>query len=389
MAIKKALLPRSAGIVAALLLGATSATAQDKGALPDQIAWTAYDVGSAGYNQSVAIGGALKNELGVDLRVLPGKNDISRQIPLRQGRVQFSATGVGGSYLAQEGVFDFASKDWGPQEVRVLMSSNGGALVSMAAAADAGIESMADLKGKRVAWVVGSPALNENVRALLAFANLTFDDVELVEFGGYRASWEGVINGQVDAVNGLSAAGIAFQLEASPRGITWPKVTHSDTAGWERLHAKAPFFVPKMGTAGAGMSPEDPVEGAGYPIPVLITYAEQDEEMVYSMTKAMVELFPNYEGAAPGINGWALDRQTFDWAVPYHAGAVRYFKEIGAWSDAFEAHNNGLIERQGVLKEAWEAFVAEDVADDEFEAAWMAARNAALTTAGMDPVYQP
>lgn len=378
-----------AGVALATSLMFGQALAQERGALPDQIAWTAYDVGSAGYNQSVAIGGALKNALGVDLRVLPGKNDISRQIPLRQGRVQFSATGVGGSYLAQEGVFDFASPDWGPQEVRVLLSSNGGALVSMAAAADAGINSLEDLKGKRVAWVVGSPALNENVRALLAFANLTFDDVELVEFGGYRASWEGVINGQVDAVNGLSAAGIAFQLEASPRGITWPKVTHTDEEGWERLHAKAPFFVPKMGTAGAGMSADAPVEGAGYPIPVLISYAEQDAEVVYSMTKAMIDLFPSYKGAAPGINGWALERQTLNWAVPYHDGAIRVFKEIGVWNDELQAHNDGLIERQSVLKAAWENFVATEPAADTFEAEWMKARSAALSAAGMDPVYQP
>ena len=72
--------------------------------LPTTLTWTAYDVGSGGYNQAVAIGNALKNKLGIDLRVLPGKNDVSRNIPLRDGRVPFSANGVGGSYLAQEGV---------------------------------------------------------------------------------------------------------------------------------------------------------------------------------------------------------------------------------------------------------------------------------------------
>src|SRR3546814_4966918 len=36
--------------------------------LPDQLTWTAYDVGSGGYNQAVAIGNALKNKMGVTLR---------------------------------------------------------------------------------------------------------------------------------------------------------------------------------------------------------------------------------------------------------------------------------------------------------------------------------
>ncbi|MFT7027578.1 MAG: hypothetical protein ACJAVS_001809, partial [Paracoccaceae bacterium] len=59
--------------------------------LPGQLTWTAYDTGSAGYNQSVAIGAALKESAGVNLRVLPGKNDISRTEPVRQGKVPYSA----------------------------------------------------------------------------------------------------------------------------------------------------------------------------------------------------------------------------------------------------------------------------------------------------------
>src|SRR3546814_4481558 len=86
--------------------------------LPDQLTWTAYDVGSGGYNQAVAIGNALKNKMGVTLRVLPGKNDVSRTVPLREGKVPFSANGVGGTYMAQEGMYEFGGKDWGPQPVR-------------------------------------------------------------------------------------------------------------------------------------------------------------------------------------------------------------------------------------------------------------------------------
>ncbi|MGH6959825.1 MAG: TAXI family TRAP transporter solute-binding subunit, partial [Dongiaceae bacterium] len=117
--------------------------------LPETLTWTAYDVGSGGYNQAVAIGNALKNRLKVDLRVLPGKNDVSRNSPLRDGRVPFSANGVGGSYLAQEGVYEFGARDWGPQPVRSLMLNNGDALLTIVAARDANIKTMADLKGKR------------------------------------------------------------------------------------------------------------------------------------------------------------------------------------------------------------------------------------------------
>src|SRR5919109_176650 len=97
----------TSGLVALIAAGTASAEGTR---LPNPLAWTAYDVGSAGYNQAVAIGKALKDAMGIDLRVLPGKNDVSRQVPLREKKVDFSATGVGATYLAQEGVFEFGGK---------------------------------------------------------------------------------------------------------------------------------------------------------------------------------------------------------------------------------------------------------------------------------------
>jgi TRAP transporter TAXI family solute receptor len=373
------------GVVAAAFVGQV---AWAQVTLPAQISWTAYDVGSAGYNQAVAIGSALKNELKVDLRVLPGKNDVSRQVPLRARQVQFSATGVGASYLAQEGVLDFGAKTWGPQEVRVLMTANADSNLTVGVAADLGIKTFADLRGKRVAYILGSPSLNENVTAILAFANLTWDDVKKVEFPGFGQSWDGIINNQVDAAFATTTSGKAYQLEASPRGIFWPPLPHNDKEGWKRLQDKAPFFAPNVATEGAGLSKEKPNEGAAYPYPILIAYADQNADLVYNMTKAMVTLYPKYQGSAPGINGWALERQRFEWAVPYHDGAIRYFKEIGKWTDAHQKHNDSLVKRQQVLKAAWAEAVASKVADDQFTKNWMAIRAKRLEAAGLPVVYR-
>ena len=112
---------RSVRILAAigLVLGAGNAAAQDK--LPASISATAYDTGSNGFNQIVAVGQMLKARMGVDLRVLPAGNDTARMAPLKTGRVQISANGIG-TYFAQEGVLDFAAKDWGPQPARLILS---------------------------------------------------------------------------------------------------------------------------------------------------------------------------------------------------------------------------------------------------------------------------
>lgn len=370
----------AAALTATMFSGAAIADVK----LPATLAWSAYDVGSAGYNQSVGIGNALKQKYNVSLRVLPGKNDISRNLPLRNGQVQFSANGVGGAYLAQEGLFDFGAKEWGPQPVRGLMLNTSDQLLTVLAAKDSGIKTIADLKGKRVAWVIGAPSLNQNITAILAFANLTWNDVQRVEFGGFGSAMDGIVNNQVDAAFSSSVSGKAYAIAKSPRGLVYPVISHQDKEGWKRLNALAPFFKPFMGTEGAELSKDHPVESSSYPYPILMTYASQKSDLVYNMTKAMVETFDMYKGSAPGASGWAVDRQIFDWVVPYHDGAIRYWKEAGQWKPEHQAHNDMLIKRQQVLAKTWAGMnKAGDIDAEAFAAAWEKARAAALAKAGM------
>ncbi|WP_299566028.1 TAXI family TRAP transporter solute-binding subunit [uncultured Sulfitobacter sp.] len=371
--------------IAVFGLSATMATAQEID-LPKQLSWTAYDTGSAGYNQAVAIGAALQDATGVNLRVLPGKNDVSRTEPLRQGRVEFSATGVGGSFMAQEGVFDFGAENWGPQPIRVLMANNGGAInLAVGVAADMGIEEFSDLKGKRVAYIVGAPALNVNTEAYLAYGGLTWDDVERVDFGGFGAGWTGLIEGQVDATFASTNSGKAYEAEAGPRGLFWPPIDPDNAEGIARMTAIAPFFTPNKAMVGATIDGTDGYQGAGYAYPVLTATDETDEDLVYNMTKAMVELFPQYDGKAPGISGWSIDKQDMEWVVPYHEGAIRYYTEKGVWSDAAQAHNDNLVKRQEALIGAWDALKETD--PEDWEAAWAQARRQALKDGGFEITF--
>ncbi|MFY9138429.1 TAXI family TRAP transporter solute-binding subunit [Zwartia sp.] len=380
---------RLALTAAALALSGAAFAQSNTSGLPSTLAWSAYDVGSGGYNQAVAIGNALKQKYGINLRVLPGKNDVSRTLPIREGQVQFSANGVGGSYMAQEGIYEFGAKNWGPQPVRALLLNNSDQILSVIAAKDAGIKTIADMKGKRVAWVIGAPSLNQNITAILAFANLTWDDVKKVEFGGFGAALDGLINNQADVAFTSSISGKAYQLAKSPRGANYPTIAHSDKEGWKRLQNLAPFFFPFNGTEGADLSPAKPAESASYPYPVLMTYAKQDAKLVKSMTEAMLATFDEYKSAAPGNIGWALDRQKFGWVIPYHPGAIAVFKEKGVWTAEHELNNNMLIKRQQILADTWAQVQARKHADDKtFAQDWMASRAAALTKAGMDPVLK-
>lgn len=356
--------------------------------LPRQIAWTAYNLGTTGYNQSVAIGAMLRDQYNITLRVIPGQNDVSRLLPLNTGRVQFSANGVA-TYFAQEGVYQFADPEWGPKPLRMLMSSSGLSNQAVAVAADTGVTTFAELRGRRVPYVRAAPALNISMEAYLACGGLTWDDVVRVDFPGYEAMWEGVINGDVDAAFGTTVSGPTRRLEASPRGITWLPAPHDDEACWQRLRSVAPYFTQYNATRGPGISDDNPQEAGTYPYPILIALEEQDENTVYWMTRVIHENYDTFKDADPGAIGWALEFQVFDWVVPYHEGAVRYWREIGAWTDEYEAHNQELIRRQDVLATAWQEAQGQNIRGrDAAVENWMRVRAARLEEAGFDPVWR-
>ena len=382
----------TAALLVAGLVGVAGAQAFK---MPRTLAWTAYDVGSAGYIQAASIGHAMAQKEGITLRVVPAGNDVSRQAPLAASRVQFGALGAG-SFLSQEGVLDFANTDWGPQTIRILAAAWGDFNTgNVAAAGDAGIKTVFDLRSKRLAWVAGAPALNSNMEAFMACANLGWDDVKKVEFPSWGASARAVIEGTADAFIASTNSGLVYELAASPRKYVAPVVPSpkEDPACWKRLKRVAPHFEYHEATVGAGtISKENPHQGATYGYPIITTYASQNADLVYHQTRMIYDLLPEYVNAHPGNNGFALDKQRFTWVMPYHEGAIRYFKQKGVWTAEHQQHNVQLVKRQEVLQRAWDRAIGEasekQIKEKDFPKHWMKIRVAALKEAGVDPYWE-
>jgi TRAP transporter TAXI family solute receptor len=378
----------AAAVAGLLFCSATASLAQDL-KLPPTLTLTAYDTGSSGFNIAVAVGKMFKDKHASDVRVLPAGNDVARLTPLKTGRAQASAMGIG-TYFAQEGVFEFSVKEWGPQPLRLMLSSTDCNAISLGVAKDTGVKEVKDLKGKRVGIVVGSPALNQNAFAVLAFGGLSKSDVRLVEFSSYGAMWKGMLNNEVDAAIASNISGQVKEVETSPRGIIYPPTPAADKEGWARLHKFGPYFLPHKATCGASVPPGGSVELPSYAYPIFMAYAEQPADLIYNLTKSMIVNYDEYKEGAPGAAGLDVKRQNFTWVVPYHEGAVRALKEAGAWQPEHEAYNQNLLKRQATLATAWSAYVKGNPPDDKdaFSKGWMAARKSALTAAGMDPIFE-
>lgn len=377
------------GVAAAAVgLGLASVALADDIGLPDQMTWTSYDSQSIVFAESIAIGKVLEKHYGMTLQVIPVRNGFSRLLPLLSGKAQLMTTGSDG-YFAQEGAFIFAKKGYGPQKLRLVLYNETNPGNGAAAAADAGIKTWADAKGKRVAVVQGSAAPAKVVEASLAFAGLGWDDVIRVPVSSWSAGQDAVISGQADIAAANTVSASVERLANSPRGIYWPPTPHDDDAGWARLTAVAPYIQKAEICKGIGIPDGECVEINGYGYPEYLVLPDLEEKTVYSLVKAMDTHFDDITKTFPRAVGYAFDEQRLKQAWPWHDGVIKYFEEKGLWTEDAQAHQDAMLRRQDVLATAWAELNKGETPDDEaeFAAAWSKVRAKHLADAGLRVVY--
>jgi uncharacterized protein len=351
--------------------------------LPPFIPISTYDIGSSAFMTISMACEGITQQTGQKFRLLPGSTEVARMAALRSGAVHFTSTGGGGLFQSA-GRDEFANISWGPQEVRIVWcpAITG---ITLFVRGDSGIKKIADLKGKKVAFIEGSPGLNMQVTAHLAFSGLTWNDVEAVRVASYAAGCEGVISGIVDASAVVPSASWPFRLESSSHGVSYLPLPFDDDAGWKRAKAMFPIWTKYKAVSGAGVSKDKPLQCATYPNPIVLAYANQDADLVYWMTKNLAEAYPIFSQKAEVMKtNWTLDWHldlTLNTAIPSHPGTIRYLKEIGKWTPELEAHNQELLQNKKSLIDLWkEALMqagTEKVKDENFPAFWEKMRAAA------------
>ncbi len=344
--------------------------------LPETLLWSCYDVGSTGYVHASAMADALLKKYGIRVRLMPSGTSIGRIMPLKTKRVEVGWLATE-AHFAAEGVYDFASYEWGPQDVRVILAlPTAHAVITTK---ESGIKTLRDLKGKRVSWIPGNPSLNVKMEAYLAFANLTWDDVRKVEFPSYAATAKGLIAGQVDAICGTATASLIYELASTPKGVYYPPFPPEDKEGWQRMLKIAPYLKPFKETVGAGLSKDNPAQLVQYRYPIGTVYADTSFDYVYNLVKALDETFPLYEKAHPTMVWWRIDHAGVPPVdAPFHEGAIKYFKEKGIWTPEHQTWNDKYVKRIKNLEKAWAKAVAmgkaQKLESKEFEALWMKIR---------------
>jgi TRAP transporter TAXI family solute receptor len=328
------------------------------GEMPKSLVIGSQDVGTALYVITAALGEGIAKKFGVRVRSLPGMTSQSRILNAKLGNVDLGA--MGDELFGSEGLYDFATMDWGPQPLRMVYVADKQSAMSLVTTADSGIKTPADLKGKRAGWLIGSPLLQNTVTAGLAFAGLTLKDVKLVEVPSTGALFASVFEGKADFAPMDSVSPSASQLQASPKGIYWIPFPIENKEGWARLRTINPQLHPLHCKYGAGLSERNPVWVTVLTWPQYFVYPNVDEGKVYWIVRMFVESYNEYKDLAPAMPWHKLEEAIkAPVLLPYHPGAIRYFKEKGVWTAQLEKNQGELLDRQSRLQKLWKETVDE------------------------------
>ncbi|HEX5803505.1 MAG TPA: TAXI family TRAP transporter solute-binding subunit [Azospira sp.] len=196
--------------------------------------------------------------------------------------------------------------------------------IQIVAAADSGIRTLADLKGKRIS--VGAPKSGTelNARAVLKAAGLSYQDFAKVEYLPFGESVELMKNRQLDVT--LQSAGLGV---ASLRDLA--------TAVKIVVVAVPAEVVAKVGDAAyqPGTIPAKTYEGQNEDIATvaiqnfLVSHEGVPAETVYQMTKSMFDNLDQLVAAHAAAKAIRKENAAKTMPLPLHPGAEKYYREAG------------------------------------------------------------
>jgi TRAP transporter TAXI family solute receptor len=190
-----------------------------------------------------------------------------------------------------------------------------------------GIETVADLKGKRVS--TGSPGSATEVMAfrLIEAAGLNRDKDMTRERLSVAESVNALKDRKIDAffwVGGIPTAAVT-DLAASP-GIKMKLVDHSDLV--DKMNAKYGNLY-AAGVIKAGAYPNYPKDNRVIDVwNILVTSDKMSDDVAYKIVKTIMENKPELVAVHKEAENILLENQVQEKSpVPLHPGAVKYFEE--------------------------------------------------------------
>lgn len=193
--------------------------------------------------------------------------------------------------------------------------------------ADSGINSVMDMKGKRVN--IGNPGSGTRVLAgvLMEAAGVSPDDFALAAELKSSEQSAALCDGKLDAA--IWAAGLPNGSSMEATSTCDIKILDLSSSGIDKVLASNSAYA--AATVPGGMYPGNPDNIASWgPKATFVTDASASDEVVYTLVKAVFDNFADFKKLHPAFGRLVEEEMIKDGlSAPLHPGAVKYYKERG------------------------------------------------------------
>ena len=323
-----------------LALGTSAARSAEP--LPKILALGTNPAGSAYYSVGSALAKILSENSGMQVRVQPYSGSTTYMPLLDSGELELGLNHTNDVRLAYRGEKPF-HRSPNLRMLSVIFPLVVGAIVRN----DSDIQRIEDVRGKRVTGRYTSQlAVYYNWTAILAGGGLTWKDVVEVPVPGVNEGIQAFMEGRADVtLTALVAAKLEEANATVPGGVRFIPIDTSPE-GVKRMQSIVGGSFPYPVKAGKLTGVVKDVSIMGYDA-YMTAGKSQREDVVYQVTKTLWEQEEAIRKSQRLLGGFSRKDMVKTIAtIPYHAGAIRFYREKGMWSPEMEKVQAGL-EKEG------------------------------------------
>lgn len=293
--------------------------------------------GTAYHQIGTTVSAAIQDALGIPATARPFSG-TSQYLPmLHRGEITM---GINSALDSQEAFMGEGAYDQPMKDLRALT------LISRSpyafyVKAESGLKTLGELKGKpTITEYRAIASFNQVNAAILATAGLTPEDVEGQTVAGIPDATRALVEGRV--VASASVLGIPALREADASisgGLRVLPLGENE----EALGAVAGFSPTTLQPGPAYVGISEPTRVAQFDVFMNVGASMSDDD-AYALAKAIHESWEKMQENLPMLRVIAADQLASpNFSHPYHDGAVRYFREVGLWTDAHQEQQEQVL----------------------------------------------
>ena len=193
---------------------------------------------------------------------------------------------------------------------------------------DMSVKTISDLRGKKLATLPRGNTTEVATQMLLGTNGMTYKDLDKINFASISDQVNMMKDGQIDGLAVVTSipSGSLMDL-ATSRKVRFLSLTDRE---FNNLKNRNPGWVRAVIPAGAYPGVDEEVRTASFPMHLIVNCETVSADLGYKIAKSFATNVQSLGAVKKGLDQHDLKKLTIDIGVPFHPGAIKYYKEAGA-----------------------------------------------------------